>query len=56
MRTPLLLGWLLVPVAFGAYHYGPGQERLKLDDVAATLAEADQQVRDGDWSGAADFV
>ncbi len=29
-----LLGWLMVPVVFGAYHYGPGQEKLRLDDVS----------------------
>ena len=34
MRTLVLLGWLMVPVVFGAYHYGPGQEKLRLDDVS----------------------
>lgn len=53
MRTLLLLGWLLVPVAFGAYHYGPGQEKLRLDDIAGVLAEADQQAADTDWTAAA---
>lgn len=53
MRTWLLLGWLLVPVGFGAYHYGPGQEKMRLDDVSQTLAEADQRATVGDWSGAA---
>ncbi len=53
MRTWLLLGWLLVPVGFGAYHYGPGQEKLRLDDVSMVLAEADQQTSDGNWTGAA---
>ncbi len=42
MRTLFLLGWLMVPVVFGAYHYGPGQDRLRLDDAARTLSEADQ--------------
>ena len=45
MRTLVLLGWLLVPVLFGAYHYGPGQEKLRLDDVAKVLAEADRLPR-----------
>ena len=35
MRRLALLGWLLLPVLAGAYHYGPGQERLRLDDAAA---------------------
>lgn len=53
MRSLLLVGWLLLPVAFGAYHYGPGQERMRLDDVAAVLADADQCAADANWSGAA---
>jgi hypothetical protein len=52
MRTLVLLGWLLVPVAFGAYHYGPGQERLRLDDAAAVLAEADRLAAAEDWQAA----
>jgi hypothetical protein len=53
MRTWLLLGWLLVPVGFGAYHYGPGQEKLRIDDVSQVLAEADHQASVDDWAGAA---
>lgn len=53
MRTMLLLGWLLVPVAFGAYHYGPGQGQLRLDDVARVLAEADRGAAAADWTRAA---
>ena len=52
MRTLVLLGWLLVPVAFGAYHFGPGQERLRLDDTAAVLAEADRLAAAEDWQSA----
>lgn len=52
MRTLVLLGWLLVPVAFGAYHYGPGQERLRLDDAASVLAEADRLAAAEDWQPA----
>jgi tetratricopeptide (TPR) repeat protein len=40
MRLFALLGWLLVPVAIGAYHYGPGQEQLRLDDTARALSRA----------------
>ena len=53
MRTLLLLGWLLVPVAGAAYHYGPGQEKMRLDDVAATLADADRRAAQEDWKEAA---
>jgi hypothetical protein len=52
MRTLVLLGWLMVPVAFGAYHFGPGQERLRLDDAARALAEADRQAAAEQWQTA----
>src|SRR6516165_5280165 len=52
MRTLVLLGWLMVPVLFGAYHYGPGQEKLRLDDVSRVLAEADRLAGAEDWQGA----
>jgi hypothetical protein len=52
MRTLVLLGWLMVPVAFGAYHFGPGQERLRLDDAARALAEADRLVAAEQWQTA----
>ena len=50
MRSLVLLGWLMVPVAFGAYHYGPGQEKLRLDDVGRALPEADRLAAKEDWS------
>ncbi|HXG08633.1 MAG TPA: hypothetical protein VNK04_02495 [Gemmataceae bacterium] len=50
MRTLLLVGWLLVPVAIGAWHYGPGQERMLLDDVARILAQADRHAAEGEWA------
>jgi hypothetical protein len=53
MRTLLLLGWLIVPIGGAAYHYGPGQEKMKLDDLAATLAVADQQAASGAWQESA---
>jgi hypothetical protein len=52
MRTLVILGWLMVPVVFGAYHYGPGQEKLRLDDVARVLAEADRLAAAEQWQGA----
>lgn len=38
MRRLVLFGWLLAPVAGLAYHYGPGQDRLR-DDAAAEAIE-----------------
>ncbi|MEX0702071.1 MAG: hypothetical protein WD069_08240 [Planctomycetales bacterium] len=52
MRIAILLGWLLVPVLAGAYHYGPGQQRLLEDDVAAILREADALAAAEDWPAA----
>jgi tetratricopeptide (TPR) repeat protein len=52
MRALLLTVWLLLPVLVGAWHYGPGQEKLLLDDVARILKEADQFAADGDWADA----
>lgn len=54
MRTLVLLGWLMVPVAVGAYHYGPGQERLRLDGAADELARAQARAAQENWSAAAD--
>src|SRR5271170_7564239 len=52
MRTFVLLGWLMVPVVVGAYHYGPGQEKLRLDDVSRVLADADRLAAEQDWQAA----
>lgn len=56
MRRLLLFGWLLLPVAAGAYHFGPGQVALRADQAsdsareAATLAAEARAIaaRDGD--------
>ena len=50
MRIILATLWLLVPLGFAAYHYGPGQEQVKLDDTEALLAEARSAVKDEDWT------
>lgn len=52
MRRFALVIWLLVPVLVGAYHYGPGQRQLILDDVAEILAEADRHAAAGEWAEA----
>ncbi len=52
MRTFLLLSWMALPVAGVAYHYGPGQDRLVLDDVARIVATAESAVADEDWQAA----
>jgi hypothetical protein len=54
MRTILLFAWLTLPIAGAAYHYGPGQERLRLDDAAVLIATAETAVADEDWKAAID--
>ena len=52
MRTVVLLAWLMLPVLAGAYHYGPGQQRLVDDEVALTLRQAEADAHAGRWSDA----
>lgn len=40
MRVFAILCWLMIPVLAYAYHLGPGQERMKLDDAQALLNQA----------------
>jgi hypothetical protein len=42
MRTLFLVGWMMVPIAALAYHYGPGQERARLDEVANLLTQGEK--------------
>lgn len=42
MRTLLLVTWLLLPLGFLAFHYGPGQQHLSQDQAALILASADR--------------
>ena len=44
MRKILILFWLLVPVAMAAYHYGPGQQKMVIDEVGKNLREAEELV------------
>ncbi|HPF14216.1 MAG TPA: hypothetical protein PLJ12_08095, partial [Planctomycetota bacterium] len=52
MKKILLAAWLCLPVAGWAYHQGPGQERLRLDRVDAALADAAQELQDGNHDAA----
>ncbi len=52
MRKFALAIWLMLPVLVGAYHYGPGQEQLKLDEVTALLEQADQHANEEQWKEA----
>jgi len=52
MRTLLILFWLCVPLLAGAYHYGPGQERLVLERVAQRIETAKSHVASESWGEA----
>ena len=52
MRIFLCVVWLMLPVGVAAYHYGPGQERLRLDDASALLGEADRYAAEKQWAEA----
>ena len=52
VRTLLAVGWLLVPVGVGIWHYGPGQDYRQMDDVARVLALADRDAAAGEWAAA----
>lgn len=49
MRVILLFAWMALPIGGVAFHYGPGQELLRLDDVAVVIAEAEEGVAKQDW-------
>ncbi len=55
MRGFVLAIWVLVPVLAGAYHYGPGQERLKLDAADGYLTAARRSVAAGDHARAVEL-
>ena len=40
MRKLLVLSWCLLPFVFVAWHYGPGQEMLQVDQAALLLSQA----------------
>src|SRR5262245_41927373 len=52
MRGAFLCLWLLVPAVALAYHYGPGQERMRSDNAGSALRQAKACVAAGDWAGA----
>ena len=52
MRIAVLLVWLMLPLLAAAYHYGPGQKQLQLDQVATCLTTAQTHSSEGDWASA----
>lgn len=49
MRQAMIVLWLLVPIGVGAYHYGPGQEKMKIDEAGKLLNRARTLVIEEEW-------
>ena len=49
MRKYLLAVWVVLLLGAWAYHEGPGQDRLKLDDIDTQLCEAHDAVGQEQW-------
>lgn len=52
MRSFLMVVWLMLPAAVGAWHFGPGQNGLKMDSAADALAAARAASASENWSTA----
>ena len=52
MRNILLVTWLLVPIGAWAWHEGPGQDLLALEQTDASLVAAHAAAADGAWKNA----
>ncbi len=55
MRIILITLWLLVPLGFAAYHFGPGKEHLVLDHTEDILKKARAAAAEEDWESAIKF-
>ena len=53
MKKPIVLLWVLIPVALIAWHYGPGLTQLDRDCAGEYLREAKAAADDEDWDRAA---
>ena len=52
MRALFVAGWLMVPIGFGFWHFGPGQDRVKLDTAAELLRTAQKHAAAEEWAEA----
>lgn len=52
MRTFLVLCWLTLPFLAWAYHVGPGQQKMRLDDAGSLLRQASYAVDAADFENA----
>ncbi|MDO8348885.1 MAG: hypothetical protein Q7T30_01520 [Planctomycetota bacterium] len=52
MRNVLLVSWLLLPIGAWAFHEGPGQDLMALDEADTVLLAAHADAADGSWKAA----
>ena len=54
MKIVLATLWLLVPLGFAAFHFGPGQKHMALDQTENFLSQGRRAASNEDWPGAID--
>jgi len=54
MRVLMVVGWLFVGLGGAIFHFGPGQEHLKIDEVNHVLSDARESVANEQWAQAVD--
>ena len=52
MRVLVLVFWLLLPLPVIAYHLGPGQHKLAMEQVDSLMTQAEDAVATEDWGTA----
>src|SRR5262245_23752891 len=52
MRALFVAGWLILPIGFAFWHYGPGQDRVRLGNVAELLRAAQKHADAGEYAEA----
>lgn len=52
MRTFFILCWLTLPFMAWAYHVGPGQQKMRLDDAGSLLRQASYAASEQDFENA----
>jgi len=52
MRKLFIFIWLLVPLGAAAYHFGPGQQSIKIDQVATHIGLAEKHLMNNEFDEA----
>ena len=52
MKKFAILIWLLLPLLVGAYHLGPGQQRMTVDDAGQAARLGDDLAKQKQWEQA----